>query len=141
MSPGAFMGSLVYTPRRGHRAWRIRRSGRVVDDPLDQPGRVVRDVESAVVSHDDIDGPSQHPTILEPAGGEILHAAWLAILEAHADHLVPRPDRTVPGAVVGDEEIALIFRREKMARIKGETERCGVGLDLEARQRDRRASP
>src|SRR5262249_34276507 len=34
-----------------------------------------------------------------------------------------------------------IFRREKMARIKGETERCGVGLDLEARQRDRRASP
>src|SRR5262245_38004403 len=96
-------------------------AGRGVDEAVDDAGRVVGEVEAAVGAGDDVDGTTPSLAPDEPAGGEVLDggrspSAARGLGGADAHDLVAGGHRAVPGAVEGDEEIALVVARELAAR-------------------------
>src|SRR5689334_9300963 len=63
-------------------------------------------------------------------------AGRLAVFEADANDLVTGALRPVPGAMLGRESVATVFRRETAALIEGQAERGRMRLQQHVRHGD-----
>src|SRR5262249_10179330 len=112
-----------------------------VADAIDRTGPVVGDEDRAILGKDDVIGAAEIALVaLDPAGGEDLRLRTLAVrpdddaLDPRALVLVP-----VPGAVLGDQDVVLVVRRELAAGIELHAERGDMGTEIDDRRRELRA--
>lgn len=112
-----------------------------VSDPIDRSRPVVEDEEGAVGHHQNVHGPTPGDPSLEPPLGEDLEVGGPSVLEPHKGHPVADGVGPVSGAVLGDEDPALVFRREGGARVEPHPESSDVGSQVHLRGRELAASP
>src|SRR3954467_15506275 len=100
-------------------------------DAPDGAVAVFGDEQRAIMRDGDADRPAPHLAVIDhKAGDEVLvFAGGYSVLEANADDFVTSTLGPVPGAMLGGEAIASIFRGKRGAVVKCEPERSGVRLD------------
>src|SRR5205814_4461160 len=91
--------------------------------------------ETPVWPDGEVDRSGECPRPDQPTRGKVLGLRGGAV-QAHADDLVARRGRPIPGSVEGDEEVPAVLGRELRAGVEGEAEGRAVRLVLEARARD-----
>ena len=97
--------------------------------------------QQRAVGHDQhVHGPSPLGTVrLQPAAGEHFVVHDIAALQSGHGHAVAHGVRAVPGAVLGDEDLAAVLRGEHLARIELHAQRRRMGRDLQLGRLETRA--
>ena len=100
---------------------------------IDDSRFVVRDENFSVRAFQNIDRAAERFAIVDqPAGDKIFSAGQLSLsVEFIADNFVSRRDAPVPGTVIGNQEIILILCRPGGVFKKLESQRSGMGLDVD----------
>src|SRR5580704_2558774 len=66
----------------------------------------------------------------------ILSARMTSLVQRHANDLVTGARRSVPGSMLGCEDVSFILRRELVAVVEGHLQRCIVRLQYDIRSDD-----
>src|SRR5687767_13607748 len=101
-------------------------------DPVEQTGIIVRDNETAIRGdHHPRRSPPAVPTGILPSGDEIARRDRGSVLEVDQQQLRRGRWLPVPGAMLGDDEVAIEIARNSLPFEKRKSKRCGVGLDAD----------
>src|SRR5271155_707654 len=99
----------------------LRSLSRIADSP-DRVRTVVADQQRTIGRHGHAYRTSPHVAIRQDEPGEevfILAAGMSGLVQRHADHLIAHAHRSVPGAVLGRENVSLVLGRKLLAFIEG----------------------
>src|SRR3989441_1850737 len=94
-------------------------------------GAVIRHHQRTVLGDSDSNGSAPDPPLRRHETGEkvLVFPACAAVLQRHANYLVPCAHSPVPRAMLRGEDISPIFRRELLAVVKCHLERGIMGFD------------
>ena len=105
----------------------------LINDAIYQPTFVVADIKGAIEPNSQANRPAagRSGLFIQPARSEVLNRSLqLSIRERQANYLVACGHASVPGTMVGDEKIALIFCWKGFACIEDEAQRRRMSLQL-----------
>src|SRR6266700_6332197 len=110
-----------------------------VANPPNGLGAVVGNQQRAIRSDRNADGAPPNVSIIhDESGHEILifPARVTALMQRYSNHFISHADRSIPGSMLGGENIALVFRRELLAVVKSHFQRGIVRMKYHVRSDD-----
>src|SRR5206468_11673297 len=111
-----------------------------ISHPPDLPAHVVADQQRAVRGHHDAHRPAPARAVGQlPPGDEVVDRHGPAVLDLDPHHLRAGRHRAIPRAVVGDEGVTAVIRRERRTRVERDAEWRRVRLKGDGRRLDCRA--
>src|SRR4029079_11642560 len=109
-----------------------------VADAVDRAGPIVGDEDRAVLGEDDVVGTAEIALVtLDPTGGEHLLLGVLAVgADDHARDIAALVLVTIPGAMLGDQDVILVLGGELIAGIEFHTERSDMRAEIQHGRRE-----
>src|SRR5258706_15556528 len=106
----------------------------LISNPINEAALIVADVQGSIRSNSQTHGSALDIIIEElgEASSKVFNrSSHHTILQVNAHNLVASGYAAIPRAMKGNEEIALVLRRECRTGVEGQPQRRGVGLHLQ----------